>query len=58
VIVVENFEIFSKNENRLLDIFMNKIEMNNEPPKKIFEFFSNPSTKSNKTGQTKEEKYF
>lgn len=37
---------------------MNKIEMNNEPPKKIFEFFSNPSTKSNKTGQTKEEKYF
>jgi hypothetical protein len=37
---------------------MNKIEMNNEPPKKIFENFSNPSTKSNKTAQTKEEKYF
>jgi hypothetical protein len=58
VIIVENFEKLSKNENRLLDIFMNKIEMNNEPPKKIFEIFSNPSTKSNKTAQTKEEKYF
>jgi hypothetical protein len=58
VIVVEKFENLFKNENRSLDIFMNKIEMNKEPPKKIFENFSNPSTKSNKTAQTKEEKYF
>jgi hypothetical protein len=42
VIVVEKIEKLSKNENRPLDIFMNKVEMNNEPPKKIFELFSNP----------------
>jgi hypothetical protein len=58
VIVVENFEKASKNENRSLDIFMNKVEMNNESPKIIFEKISNPEIKSNKTAQTKEDFFF
>jgi hypothetical protein len=42
VIVVEIFEFFSKNENKSLEIFMNKVEMNNAPLEKKIEEFSNP----------------
>jgi hypothetical protein len=41
------------NENKSLDIFMNDIEMNNEP---FEERFENPQTKTNRISQTENEK--
>jgi hypothetical protein len=42
----------SGNENKSLDIFMNEVEMNNEPFEKRFENISNPQTKITRMSQT------
>jgi hypothetical protein len=42
VIVEQKIESSSRNENRSLDIFMNEVEMNNEPFEKRYDNISNP----------------
>ncbi len=40
--VGKNLEKSLGNENRSFEIFMNEVEMNNEPLQERYEFFSNP----------------
>jgi hypothetical protein len=53
VIVGKKWEHSSKNEIRSLNIFMNEVEMNNEP---FEERSKNLQTKTNRISQTKTEK--
>ncbi len=56
VIARKKMEHSSSNENRSLDIFMNEVEMNNEPFEKIFENILNLQIKTNRISQAKDEK--
>ncbi len=46
----------SGNENRSLDIFMNEVEMNNEPFQERPKNISNPQTETNRISQVEDEK--
>jgi len=56
VIVEQKMEQSSGNENRSLDIFMNEVEMNNEPFQERPKNISNPQIETNRISQVEDEK--
>jgi hypothetical protein len=56
IVIVKKNGLIIWNKNRLLKVFMNEVEINNEQFEEISFNFSNPQIESNKTSQTEEEK--
>jgi hypothetical protein len=58
VIARKKLEHSSRNENRSLNIFMNEVEMNNEPFEERFKSISNLQIETNRISPVKDEFFY
>ncbi len=58
MIARKKLEHSSRNENRSLNIFMNEVEMNNEPFEERFKSISNLQIETNRISPVKDEFFY